>query len=317
MSVRQTLSQFDWWHEVVLLVLLVLLLAMAQILIPGFASWKDQLFFSRQLWELALLTLPMTMIIVTGGIDLSVGSTMGLCAIAFGLTWQSTGRFEIATLACLVTGLAAGFLNGYLISRFQLHALIVTLATFSAYRGIAEGISQGNAYSRFGLAFSQLARGSWLGIPWPGYLFGLLALACGVWLGMTPSGRSLYAIGYNEKASLFSGVPVDRIRVGLYTFSGFLAGLAAVIYVSRFDSAKADAGKGFELDTITAVVVGGTSIFGGRGNLVGTILGLLLIHEIRLFVGRYWGIDELKSIVIGVMLILSIMISRGFSPNDR
>lgn len=317
MSVRQRVSQFGWWHEIILLVLLLLLLGTAQILIPGFANWKVQLYLSRHLWEFALLTLAMTMIIVTGGIDLSVGSTMGLCAVVFGLTWQWTGRTEAASMACLLTGTLAGFLNGYLIARFQLHALIVTLATYSAYRGIAEGVSQGSAYSQFGPAFSVVARGSGLGIPWPAYLFSLLASGCGVWMAMTPSGRSLSAIGYNEQACRFSGIPVDRVRVGLYTFSGFLAGLATVIYASRFDTAKADAGKGFELDVITAVVVGGTSIFGGRGNLVGTILGLLLIHEIRLFVGRYWEIDELKSIVIGLLLILSIMISRAFSSDDR
>ena len=110
---------------------------------------------------------------------------------------------------------------------------------------------------------------------------------------------------------------MDRIRRGLYTFSGFLAGLATVVYVSRFDTANADAGKGFELDAITAVVVGGTSIFGGRGNLLGTILGLLLIHEVRLFVGRYWEIEELKSIVIGILLIASILVSRLLSGHER
>ncbi len=316
MASRYRLAEFGWWHEVVLFILLVALLGSAELLLPGFTNGKGQLFLSRHLWELALLTLGMTLIILTGGVDLSVGSTMGLCAVVFGLTYQSTQRTDAASAACIVTGVVAGSLNGFLIARFQLHALIVTLATAAAFRGIAEGISQGNPYSQFGSAFSQLARGTWLSLPWPGYLFLLLMVGCAAWLGMTPSGRYLYAIGHNERASRFSGIAVDRIRIGLYLFSGLLAGIATVIYVSRFDTAKADAGKGFELDAITAVVVGGTSISGGRGNLLGTILGLLLIHEIRLFVGRYWEIEELKSIVIGILLVASILVSRALSGRE-
>src|SRR5262249_31570418 len=151
---------------------------------------------------------------------------MGLCAVAFGLTHQWCDRADVASIACILTGTIAGALNGLLIARFQLHALIVTLATYAAYRGIAEGFSQGTPYSQFGSEFSQLARGAWMGIPWPGFLFAFFALGCGAWLGLTPTGRFLYAIGHNERASRFSGISVDWIRCGLYTFSGFLAGLS-------------------------------------------------------------------------------------------
>lgn len=317
MTTGRRLREFWWWHEVVLFVLLVVLLCVAETLIPGFTRWQSQLYLSRHLWEFSLLALGMTLIILTGGVDLSVGSIMGLCAVTFGMVFQGTQRTDVASMACLATGLTAGFINGFLIARFQLHPLIVTLATYAAYRGIAEGISQGHSYSQFGSIFSQLARGNLAGMPWPGYVFAILGLCCSWWLIMTASGRSLYAIGFNERASRFSGVSVDRIRSGLYTFSGFLAGLVTVIYISRFDTAKADAGKGFELDVITAVVVGGTSIFGGRGNLLGTVLGLVLIHEIRQFVGRYWEFEELKPIVIGILLIVSILASRGLSRQDR
>ena len=317
MAAAETNRRFAWWHEAVLFALLIGLIAFGEVLMPGFASARTQLFLSRHLWEFALLTLGMTFIILTGGIDLSIGSTMGLCAVVFGMTRQATDQIQLAVLACLFTGLIAGAVNGVLISRFHLHSLIVTLATYAAFRGIAEGISQGDAYSQFGKAFSHIARGTLLGLPWPGFVFLILAISCSLWLGLTPTGRYLYAIGYNERASRFSGIPVDRIRLRLYLFSGVLAGLATVIYISRFDTAKADAGKGFELDVITAVVVGGTSIYGGRGNLLGTILGLLLIHEVRLFVGNYWKIEELKTIVVGILLIASIMFSRMLDRRDR
>ena len=148
----------------------------------------------------------------------------------------------------------------------------MTLATYAAYRGIAEGVSQGAAYSRFGVSFGQLARGTLGGIPLPAILFLTLACVLGIMLNLTPTGRFLYAIGHNEQAVRFSGIRVDRLKFRLYTLSGFLAAVATLIYVSRFDTAQADIGKGFELEVITAVVVGGCSIFGGRGNLVGTII---------------------------------------------
>ena len=303
--------RFRWWHEVVLAVLLIGLLALAGAIMPTFLQWPRQLHLSRQLWESAILALGMTLVIITGGIDLSVGSTMGLCAVTFGIVFSHTDSVVIASLASVITGGCCGGLNGLLISKAQMHPLIVTLATFAAYRGMAEGISQGESFSQFGDSFAWLARGTWLAVPIPGYVFGLLALMFAVFLTRTPSGRFLYVIGLNERAARFSGVPVDRLKLALYTMSGLLAGLATILYVSRFNTAKADAGKGFELDVITAVVVGGTSIFGGRGNIVGTILGLLLIHETRLFVSQYWHTDELRSIVIGFLLIASVLVYRA------
>jgi rhamnose transport system permease protein len=292
-------------------------MTVAAILMPTFLQPRSQLLLSRQLWEFALLALGMTLIVITGGIDLSVGSAMGLCAVVLGIVHAETGNLAFGCLACVTVGIACGAFNGVLISRVQLHPLIVTLATYAAYRGIAEGVSQGRSYSKFGDDFGHLARGMWLGVPLPGLLFLPLALAFAVFLAKTPAGRYLYAIGHNERASRFSGIAVDRIKMWLYTASGTLAGLATIIYVSRFDTAKADAGKGFELEVITAVVVGGTSIFGGRGNIVGTILGLLLIHETRLFVSRFWRTDELRSIVIGFLLIASVLIYRAFVRKER
>lgn len=298
---------FPWWHETVIAVLLVSVLLVAGWLVPGFLKLQSQLLLSRQLWEFAILALGMTLIIITGGIDLSVGSTMGLTAIVFGGVHALTGSLLAASLACVITGLCCGAINGALIGKLRLHPLIVTLATFAAYRGIAEGWSQGHSYSRFGDDFSSLARSSWLGVPLPGAVFILMAIGFSLFLAKTPNGRFLYAIGHNERAAKFSGVAVHRIRFWLYATSGLLSGLASLIYVARFDTAKADVGKGFELDVITAVVLGGTSIYGGRGNILGTTLGLLLIHETRLFVSRYWGSDELRSIVIGCLLIVAVL----------
>jgi rhamnose transport system permease protein len=299
---------FGWWHEVSLALLLMVLLTIAGVLMPSFLRWDSQWLLSRQLWELAILSLGMTLIIITGGIDLSIGAAMGLCAVMFGWTHATTQSVGLACLACLATGIACGSVNGLLIAGARVHPLIVTLATLAAFRGIAEGFSQGNAYSRFGESFAWIARGTLWGIPWTGLLTAALAVLFAVVLRATPTGRYLYAIGHQERAALFAGIPVARLKGQLYVLSGFLAGVATLIYVSRFDTAKADAGKGFELEVITAVVVGGTSIFGGRGNILGTVLGLLLIHETRLFVSRYWRTDELRSVVIGFLLIVAVLV---------
>lgn len=307
---------FPWWHEAALVLLIAVLLGGAWFVMPSFLQVKSQLLLTRQLWEFAILALGMTLIIITGGIDLSIGSAMGLCAVAFGLTYEASRSVAVSCLACLLTGTAAGAINGVLISRIRVHPLIVTLATYAGFRGLAEGISQGASYSQFGDSFSVLARGNWWGIPYPAFLFAALAVGFAVFLSCMPTGRFLYAIGHNETAARYSGVAVDRIKFGLYTTSGFLAGLATVVYVSRFNTAKADAGLAFELDVITAAVVGGASIYGGRGNIAGTILGLVLIHETRQFVSRYWKTDELTSIVVGCLLIGSILIYRLIQKNE-
>ena len=308
--------RFRWWHEVVLAILLIVLMIAASSVMPNFVSVKSQLILSKHLWEIAILALGMTLIIITGGIDLSVGSAMGMCAVAFGITFSKTENLAVSCAACLIVGFVGGATNGLLISKLKLHPLIVTLATYAAFRGVAEGVSQGRSYSQFGSGFGQLARGTLLGFPLPGFIFGAFAIVFAVVLAKTPWGRFIYAIGHNERAAQFSGVAVDRIKLFLYATSGVLAGLATLVYISRFDTAKADAGVGYELDVITAVVIGGTSIFGGRGNITGTVLGLFLIHETKLFVGRYWRIDELKSVLVGMLLILSILVYRVLTPKE-
>lgn len=315
MNRLRTWRRFPWWHELVLLSLLIGLLCLAEHAMPGFLAWKSQRFLSRQLWEPALLSVGMTLIILTGGIDLSVGSAMGMSAVTFGWIYWRSQSVPLSVVGCILAGTLGGLLNGTLIARFRIHPLIVTLSTYAAFRGIAEGASQGREFA-VSADFGQLVRQLWFGLPLPAWLVLLVFAAAGYLLARVPLGTFLYAIGHNELATRFSGIPVDRIKLGLYTFSGFLAGLATVLHISRFGSARANAGAGFELEVITAVVVGGTSIFGGRGNLWGTLLGVVLIHETGLFVSRQWRIDELKPIVVGLLLIVSVLAYRVFTGGD-
>ncbi len=300
-------------HECVLLGLLVSLLAAARALNPEFVSLETQLSLASQVFELAILTVPMTMILITGGIDLSVGSTMALGAVVLGLTFEAGASIGLAALLAVLTGAVAGLVNGAFVAFARLHPLIVTLATLSLYRGLAEGISRARPISGFPEAFLALSDAHWLGLSLPGWCFVAVLLAGWVMLRFTAVGRYLFAIGHNETACRFSGIPVGRVKLALYTISGLASGLAATLFVARRNTAKADIGTGLELDVITAVVLGGTSVFGGQGGLGGTLLGLLLLHEVRQFVSWRWNNDELILVAVGLLLIGAVLLQRALA----
>jgi rhamnose transport system permease protein len=310
---QEWFGEFRYWHELVLGALLTGLLIAASLADPAFLSISVQMELSTHIWELALLALPMTLIIVSGGIDLSVGAMMALSAVILGLSYEAGLSPWIGALLAMLTGVVAGAINGAFVAWVRVHPLIVTLATLAAYRGMAEGISLARPISGFPESFAVVGRGNIAGLPIPGAIFAAAALWAALVLGRTSFGRSLYAIGSNEAAARFSGVPVARLKMWIYTVSGAAAGLAAVLFVARRNTAKADIGAGMELDVITAVVLGGTSIYGGRGRILGTLLGVLLIHETREFVSWRWEKDELNLIVIGVLLIVSVLLNSIFS----
>lgn len=292
-------------HELALAGLLLALMLTAGVLDPQFVSLRAQLELGTRLWELALIAVPMLLIVLTGGIDLSVGSALALSAVVLGLAFERGVSPGLAALLAVGVGGALGALNGLAISRLRVHPLIVTLASLAAFRGVAEGISLGRPISGFPDRFQALATG-----PWPPFLvllsLGLasLVLARGVW------GRTLFAMGHNEDAARYSGLAVDRTKFWLYTLAGLASGVAAVILVARRNTAKADLGTGLELEVITAVVLGGASINGGRGSVLGLILGLLVLHQTREFLSWYWQRSELNLIVLGVLLVLSVLAHR-------
>ena len=311
------LGAYRYWHETVLAALIAALMIGAAVVDPRFVSWKTQIALSSHVWELALLAVPMTAIIITAGIDLSVGSAMALSAVVLGLAYQAGANAWLAAACGIVAGALCGTFNGLAVAWLRVHPLIVTLATLAAFRGVAEGISLGRPISGFPASFTVLGLGTIAGVPIAGVIVALIATAAGLALARTPSGLSLYAIGHNPAASRFSGLPVARLTVALYALSGTCAGLAAAIYVARRNTAKADLGTGLELDVITAVVLGGTSIFGGSGRIIGTMLGVLAIHETREFVGWHWEHEELNAIVVGVLLIAAVLLNRLFTRPTR
>jgi rhamnose transport system substrate-binding protein len=263
--------------------------------------------------EIGLLAIALTPVIVSGGIDLSVGSLMGLSAVVFGKLWRDAG-LPIGGAAALTLGLGAlaGSLNGFLITRGRIPPLIVTLGSFSLFRGLAEGLTGGvDNYTNFPPSFLFLGQGYLLGeLPTQVPVFAIVAILFWVLLHRTTIGRGLVAIGFSPEGARYAGLPVGRLTALVYLLSGLVASLAAVIYVAHLGQAKADAGTGYELLAITAVVLGGTSIFGGRGSVHGTLLGLFAIAVLQNGLRLADLPAELAGVLTGVLLLLAIGLDR-------
>lgn len=305
-------------HESVLLAMLVISLFVLSTQTDRFLTTENLLNQCRLMAEVGLVALPMTLIIVTGGIDLSVGSIMGLCAIVLGYGWKNLGLpLELAIVVTLVTGALAGFVNGWFITRVRVPPLIMTLATLALYRGLAEGISQARSVRGYPEWFFTLGQGEFLGVPTQVWLLLVAIVFTGVLLSSTALGRALYAIGHNEVGTRFSGIPVDRYKLFIYTFSGFMAGLAGYIFVSRVSTTRSDMGTGLELDVIAAVVLGGTSIFGGIGTITGTVIGVVLIQLLKNGLALTGVKGDATIMVIGVVLIASILITNFVQRRER
>ena len=300
-------------HEWALLVVLLFELAIFSIAGDNFLTTSNAFEITRLSVEIGLLALALTPVIITGGIDLSVGSMMGLAAVVMGALWRDVHVPMILAMgAALLLGVIGGTLNALLIARLGLPPLIVTLGTFSLFRGIAEGLTRGiENYSGFSDRYLYLGQG-YIGGLVPTQLLVLVAaiLGFGWWLHRTAFGRSLYAIGYSAAGARYAGISVTRKLFVVYLLSGLAASLSAVIYVAHLGQAKSDAGTGFELMAIAAVVLGGASIFGGRGTILGTVLGLFAIVVLQNGLRLSGQPAELAGILTGVLLLVTIVLNR-------
>jgi ribose/xylose/arabinose/galactoside ABC-type transport system permease subunit len=277
----------------------------------GFGSLDSQFDILRHSAEIGLLALAMTPIILTGGIDLSVGSTLGLCAILFGMLWQDASMAPwLAALCTMGLGGVAGGLNAGLITWLRLPPLIVTLGTFSLFRGVAEALlaranTSGMAsYTGFPQSFLDLGQNRLAGLPTQVWIFLAVTIAMWTLVHGTTWGRSFRAIGFAPEGARYAGLPVQRRIAFVYILAGVVAGLAAVIYTSRIGQAKADAGTGYELYAITAVVLGGTSIFGGTGSIHGTLLGVAAIAVLTNGLVHIGKPREVAGLLTGALLLL-------------
>jgi rhamnose transport system permease protein len=306
----------------VLLLVLVLEIVGFGLISKNFLTLDNAAEVMRLCAELGLLAVALTPVIVSGGIDLSVGSLMGLCAVLLGKMWRDGGLpIGVAVAGTLAVGAAAGSLNGWLITRLRIPPLIVTLGSFSLFRGLAEGLTGGvDNFTGFPEGFLQLGQGYFAG-GIPVQLPILVAVVAFFWafLHRTIYGRAIFAIGSSPEGARYASIPVDRRMLLVYLLSGLLASLAAVVYVAHLGQAKADAGAGYELLAITAVVLGGTSIFGGRGSILGTVLGLLVIAVLQNGLRLADLPAELAGVLTGVLLLATLrldwLLPRSVSPS--
>lgn len=274
----------------------------------GFGSLDNAGDIVRHSVEIGLLALVMTPIILTGGIDLSVGSLLGLSAIVFGKLWRDGGLPPwVAGLCTVGVGGLAGGLNAGLITWLRLPPLIVTLGTYSLFRGLAEAITRGvDTFTNFPPSFLFLGQERLAGVPAQAIVF--VAVTAGMWLLVhrTAYGRSFRAIGFAPEGARYAGIPVARRLALVYVLAGLVAGLAGIIYVARVGQARADAGTGYELFAITAVVLGGTSIFGGRGTVHGTLLGVAALAVLSNGLVHARQPREATGVLTGALLLVAV-----------
>ena len=296
-------------REMAIIGLLVAVLVVASIQLPRFATPITVTNLLLDVTPILLISLTMAPVMITGDIDLSVGSMVGLSSVVVGLLTHSGWSVPAAGLVAILVGVAGGVVNGLLVTRFGLPALAVTIGTLALYRGLAVGLLGTTAITGFDRTWTQLAKSKIgdTGIPAVMILFAVLLAVFVVLLHFTSFGRDVYAIGLSKDAAAFSGIHVARTRVILFVLSGAMSALAGVFYTLRFTSARGDNATGLELAVIAAVVLGGVSVFGGRGALHGVVAGVLLIGALSNALRLAGVTSDVINIITGVLLVLSVI----------
>lgn len=296
-------------REMAIIALLAVVVVVAALRVPKFATPVTLGYLLSDVTPLLFIALAMAPVMITGDIDLSVGSMVGLTSVVVGLCSQAGLPIPVAIVAALLVGAVGGVFNGLLVTRVGLPALAVTIGTLALYRGIAVGLLGTTAVTQFDKWWTALvkARIGTTGIPVVMILFVVLLAAFVVMLHFTPFGRGIFAIGLSKDAAAFSGVHVNRTRLILFVLSGLMSALSGVYYALYYNSARGDNATGLELQVIAAVVLGGVSVWGGRGALHGVVAGVLLIGVLSKALQLVNVTSDVVSIITGVLLVLSVL----------
>lgn len=312
------------------LIFLILLILIFSSLHPRFLHPLNIFNVMRQISITGLIALGMTFVIIVRGIDLSVGALIALCGLvgaviakgglverfSVGVDTELANPWYWALAGSVLIGLLAGTVNGVCITKLKVPAFVVTLGGLSAYRGTALLVSDGGPISGFNEAYRWIGQGKIGMVPIPVIIFLVFIVLCHIVLKYTVYGRYIYSVGGNPEAARLSGINIDLIIISTYIITGFLVGLAAFILSARLNSAEAVAGMGYELNVIAVVVVGGTSLFGGRGNILGTIIGAMLFGVLQNGLVLLNVSSYIQQIIIGIILILAVTFDK-FSNSVR
>lgn len=317
------MKALDTWERVLILLIGLVYLAFG-LGIEGFLSPYAVADSTTNMSEKAIIALAMALLVIAGEIDLSIAATMALCSLAMGFAMRAGAPLPLMLLAAFATGVACGALNGWLVTRWRLPSIVVTIGTLSLYRGLAQVSLSDQAITGYPETLSTWGNGT-LGdlLGWPGLIvpiefavMAVVALGVGLYLHRTVHGRRIYAIGANITASRFSGIAVNRYRMGLFIFAGVMAALAAVLLTGRIGSTRPNLAMGWELDAVTIVILGGVAIEGGRGSIVGTVLAAVLLGSFTFALGMLNVSGIVMSMVIGALLIVAMVIPRWLTLGE-
>ncbi|MFD1849553.1 ABC transporter permease subunit [Oceanobacillus bengalensis] len=300
------------WGKFVPLLALIGLIVVVTVLNPAFIDPANIMNLLRQISINGLIAFGMTFVILTGGIDLSVGSILALTsALAAGMMVSGVDPI-IAVIIGVILGAVFGAFNGLLIAKGKMAPFIVTLATMTIFRGLTLVYTEGKPITGLGdsYAFQLFGKGYFLGIPVPAVTMVIAFAALWFLLHKMSFGRKTYALGGNEKAALISGIKVDRVKVMIYSISGMMAALAGMILTSRLNSAQPTAGQAYEMDAIAAVVLGGTSLAGGKGRIAGTFIGVLIIGILNNGMNLLGISSFYQQVVKGVVILIAVLLDR-------
>lgn len=306
-------NTMKYMSELTTVIALIILMAVITIINSNFLTANNLLNLLLQVTSNALIAFGMTFVILTGGIDLSVGSILALSSALTAGLLGSGMTVTLAILISLILGCILGMMNGLLISYGKLAPFIVTLATMTIFRGATLVYTNGNPITK-GLSdtflFQFLGQGYIVGIPFPVIIMFIVFIVLYVLLHKTAFGKSVYAIGGNEKAAYISGVKLNKVKIIIYSISGMMASISGLIITSRLSSAQPTAGASYEMDAVAAVVLGGTSLSGGKGRILGTLIGALIIGVLNnglniIGVSAFW-----QQVVKGVVILIAVLIDR-------
>lgn len=301
-----------WWLEQKALIALLLLIVIVSVLNPNFFTAENLLNILRQTSVNAIMAVGMTLVILTAGIDLSVGSVLALCGAFAAAMLGNEWSIWITIPAALGAGLLLGGVSGAIIAKGRVQAFIATLVTMTLLRGatlvFTDGRPISTGFSDAADAFAWFGTGYVAGVPVPVWLMVIVFAAAWYLLNHTRIGRYIYALGGNESATSLSGINVDRIKIIVYALCGFLAALAGIIVTSRLSSAQPTAGTGYELDAIAAVVLGGTSLAGGKGRISGTLIGAFIIGFLNNALNLLDVSSYYQMIVKATVILLAVLI---------
>jgi rhamnose transport system permease protein len=306
---RRTLARW----EVFLLVVLIATFIIGSEVSKYFFTISNITIALEGVAPVALLALPMTLIIITGEIDISVGSMVGLCAAAMAVCLEQGLSIEVAMVVGVIVGMAAGAFNGLMIAYGMLPSLVVTIGTLALYRGLAQIILEERGISSFPEWYQSIGFGTIPGtpVPWSSVIFIVCFVGFAIYLHRTHWGRALYAIGNNREAARFSGIDVKRTILGIFVASGTMSALAAIVLTAYLASARSDTATGLELPVITAVVLGGVNIFGGSGTMSGVLVAVLVLAFVQNSLGLGGVTPEEQQIVTGAVLVVTLILFSG------